>query len=331
MVAADSMAVASTTTTQAPEKPEQSEQRKRVYSGTARLLVDSPSETRDSLSDLAEAWDGYVESVVGDTVTLRVPALRFEEFFELVLELGDVLHRSVETYDVTEQYQDLSTRLEVARQTRERLYVLLNKTNDVEQRLAILREIRRLTEEIERIGLTLELLERQISLSRITVTLVPRLAEDQQSRWNIPFGWIASLDPLYPTTGRLRGVPKPDLGLEFAVFDGETAFRAESPEGTRVRMGSISNDPRGDALFWQAALQHHLGPFYRSSQAVEWGGVPGVLMTSKDREPYTYYVGVVTRGRWLTVIEVFFPDAESKRARLSAVRDAIAALEVDRS
>ena len=96
-------------------------------------------------------------------------------------------------------------------------------------------------------------------------------------------------------------------------------------------MGSVKNEPRGDAVFWQSALDYHLSPFYRKVELVEWGGVPGVLLTSKDREPYTYYVGVITRGRRLTVVEAFFPDGQALSAQLAGIREAIIALEVESS
>ena len=82
-------------------------------------------------------------------------ASKFDGLFAAVLEFGDVLFKSAETVDVSEAFSDLSSRLDIAEKARERLYILLGKTDDVDERLKILREIRRLTEEIEQIRLTL--------------------------------------------------------------------------------------------------------------------------------------------------------------------------------
>ncbi|MFW6181049.1 MAG: DUF4349 domain-containing protein, partial [Spirochaetota bacterium] len=249
--------------------------RMRVYQGYCRILVGSAEEPREQLFALAGEWGGYVESVAGDTVVIRVPAARFQETFDLVLALGEVLDSSVETFDVTEQFTDLEARLDIARRTRERLYALLERTRDVEERLKILREIRRLTEQIERISRRLEMLEDQVAFSRITVELVPRLGARDELRRQIPFRWIADLDPLYASLPRVKGRVVLEPGPDFAVFDKERSYRAESADGVRVRVGSTENEPRGDGYFWQQALSFHLGPAYRNAQPVQAGQVQG--------------------------------------------------------
>ena len=221
------------------------QERRRIYSGSARLLVDDIGERKRAIALLAEEQGGYVEATYERSIVVRVPAGRFQEIFERLLTFGEVQHKSVETQDVTEAYSDLQARLGLAEKTRERLYALLEKTSDVEERLRILREIKRLSEEIERFRLTLELLDRQIAFSRIGVELVPRLDAEQQGRQGIPFRWIAALDPVSPSLGRLDGRVNLDLGDDFAVFSRERIFRAEGPDGTRVRVGTTANRPPG--------------------------------------------------------------------------------------
>ena len=175
-------------------------------------------------------------------------------------KLGEVANKVIETYDVSDTLRDQETRLRLAERARERLYQLLERSSDVKERLAILREIKRLTEEIEQVRLSLELLKNQIALSRITVELIPRQPEGEPRRAGIPFPWVAALNPLYPSLPRSAGKAVPVLSDDFAVFRKEAGFRAESPEGTRVRLGGTRNTPQGDAAFWQKALIFHLGP-----------------------------------------------------------------------
>ncbi len=320
--------------TAAPAQPQEAArkpapiERKRVYSGFAKLSVDAIAEGRERLAALAEQWGGYIETIQGDTVVMRVPAERFREAFAAALEIGRVLEKRVETYDVTEQFQDLSGRLDIARRTRDRLYALLERTQDVKERVKILQEIRRLAEEVERLALTLDTIERQVAFSRITARLEGRLGEEQRARSGIPFPWIASLDPLYASLGRLKASVRLDLGADFAVFSGEKGYRAESAEGTRVRVATTANRPRGDARFWQEALAHALSPLYRSVERVELGPAAGVMLTSKDREHFGYLVAVVPRGRRLHVIEVFYPDPAARERRAPSVESALRGLEV---
>jgi hypothetical protein len=302
--------------------------RVRIYSGWCRLTVDEPEQTEKQLEELARRSGGYVESAVGQTVTIRIPAERFREVFAAVLKLGDVLRKSIETYDVTATLTDQEARLGLAERARERLYLLLERTSDVKERLAILREIRRLTEEIEQIRASLEVLKGQIALSRITVELIPRRPEGELPREGIPFPWIAALNPLYPS---LRGrAPRLvlSLGEEFAVFEKDKAFRAESPEGTRARLGTTPNRPKGDAAFWQKALAFHLGPQYRKAEPMEAGAFRAVLLTSKDSKPYSYLVAVAVQGKRLVVGEAFFPDQTAMGKRLDGVLAALRELKI---
>ena len=324
--AADTPAAAANTL-EAAQRPAPVE-RKRVYSGFARLSVDAVSEARERLVSLAEERGGYVETIQGDTVVMRVPAAGFQETFAKVLDLGRVLDKRVETYDVTEQFQDLSGRLDIARRTRDRLYALLERTQDVKERVKILQEIRRLSEQIESLTLTLDMIARQVAFSRITVQLEGRLGEEARARGEIAFPWIADLDPVYASLGRLRARVRLDLGADFAVFALEKSFRAESPEGTRVRIGTTRNRPRGDARFWQEALVHALSPLYRSGDRMELGPATGVLLTSKEREPFSYLIAVVPRGRKLHVVEVFYPSPAALERRRAAVEAALRGLEV---
>lgn len=298
-------------------------ERARIYSGWCRLVVDQLEQAKKELEQLAVSRGGYVESVNGVVVSLRVPAARFQEAFAAAQKLGEVTGKAIETYDVTDSLRDQETRLRLAERARERLYQLLEKNTDVQQRLAILREIRRLTEEIEQVRLTLELLKNQIALSRITVQLELRRPEGEARRTGIPFPWIAALQPLYPSLPKSAGKAVPRLSDDFAVFAKEKRYRAESPEGTRVRLGTTANSPRADEEFWQKALLFHLGPRYRRAEALEQGDFRGVLFTSKDARPYSYLVAVRVQEELLYVFEAFFPDPEALGRRLAAVQEAL--------
>jgi hypothetical protein len=324
-----SLMAAETTSLEPSRVEEQPAGRKRVFSGFCTLLVDDVEQTRTEIADLAEGSGGYVETVAERTVVIRVPADRFDEIFEFILGLGEVRHKSIETYDVTEFFRDQEIRLEIAKKTRERLYALLEKTTDVEERLKILREIKRLTEEIERIERSLELLQRRINLSRITVELTPRLPETGYDRGRIPFPWIANLNPLYPSLRNSKRRIELELSEEFAVFTEEAAFRAESAEGTRVRVGEASNHPCGDTEFWGKALAYHLGPFYKKAEVLDLGPFKAVLFTSKDPEPFSYLVALSAQkdGKLLpdlVILEIFFPDPHALQARLAGLKEAVA-------
>jgi hypothetical protein len=297
--------------------------RKRIYNGSAGLIVDDRDAVRKELETLALKTGGYIESSYADYLVLRIPAEEFNETFEKILLMGTVDFREISSWDVTDRFSDLSRRLDTALKTRERLYALLERTKDAEERAAILREIGRLSEEIEALKQQKELLESRIAFSRITVSLIPRLQEGGMDR-TIPFGWIASLDPLYPVSDRLRARVVLDPGEEFAVFDRESVFMAEDAEGNSLFISSIDNHPQGDGLFWQEALLFHLKDYYADAEplTISMGEkeFSAVRFTSRDREPFAYTVGVLADGDDLHVLELFAPAAEKD---LSALMNAI--------
>ena len=294
-------------------------ERLRVYTGDLRLSVPRIDQTRADVIALAEDFGGYVERSTAESVIVRVPAGRFFEALEALEGFGDVLYRAVQTADVTDQYTDIERRLEIATRSRDRLYELLERAEDADERVAILREIRRLTEEVERLRSAIESLAELIAYSRITVALQSRIQTDQVLRDRIPFEWIAQLDPLVTYIGdadRSLGLPVPD---GFAAFESDRRVRAEAADGTRLRVGGRENVPAGSSEFWADAIAFHLEPFYRTSTRETVGPYEAVLFESKDREPFFYAIAVTVRGDELLVAEAFYPDRAAYDRHVQAV------------
>lgn len=301
-----------------PEDPD-ARQRLRIYSADVEIEVTGLDESREKIIGIAEESGGYVESSSMNYVVIRVPAESFDSSLQAVESIGKILNRSVRTADVTEQFSDLQRRIAVAEKTRERLYTLLNRTEDTDERVKILREIRRLTEEIERLGTQLKSLDQQIRFSRIAVRLVSRIGQGGPSGRQIPFPWIANLNPVYTSTGaagQKLGIIPPD---DFAVFEEGKILIAESAAGSRIRAGAVPNEPSGDTKFWAQALRFHLRESYRSLERLQAGNFDGALFESKDPSPFHYLVALQVRKEEIIVAEIFFPHKEE----LAAHRDQI--------
>jgi hypothetical protein len=248
---------------------------------------------------------------------VRVPAGSFDAVMQELSGFGEVRARSVESTDVTDSYADLGRRAEIAKRTRQRLYDLLEKTTDVEERVGILREIRRLTEEIEQLSASLAVMEGQIALSRITIRLQSRIEE--AGGGGNPFPWIAGLSPLYPSSRASAAPISLTIPPDYAIFEQGKRVRIEAADGTRVSVGAIANEPRGDTTFWREALLYHLKGFYRSSTEVEAGSFRGGVFEGKDIEPFHYLVVVTVRGEEILLAEAFFPDAQARERRLPGI------------
>ena len=222
-----------------------------------------------------------MESTSERSIVIRVPAALRERLRKPPARRGPLA--LVESADVTDQYRDLEKRIEVSEKTRARLYALLDKTGDADERVSILREIRRLTEEIEQLKATIAALDQQIRFSRITVRLIARLAEGRSGA-----GGAFRLDRA-PRSARLRRPPPPRRSGRGARGLRPVLLRppapAESAEGTRLRAGAVANDPRGDTEFWRKALLFHLGPRYGKSRRSPPGAFAGCCSRARTHNP----------------------------------------------
>jgi hypothetical protein len=104
-----------------------------------------------------------------------------------------VLGESRQANDVTEEFVDLGIRIDTARKARDRLLDVLAKAEKVEDILKIEAELRRLTEEIERMEGRKKFLADQVAMATLSATFVatappppPRPRPPQRSR----FHWI---------------------------------------------------------------------------------------------------------------------------------------------
>lgn len=121
----------------------------------------SSSSIRDSYYDSHEGKEGYI--------TVRVPESEYSSFLENVGELGEVTRESVSAQDVTEEYIDVSARLDNLERQEARLQEILNMTETVEDVLAVEKELERVRGEIESLTGRLNYLDDRIDFSTINI------------------------------------------------------------------------------------------------------------------------------------------------------------------
>ncbi len=164
-----------------------------IYSATVTMAVFGLDAALDAVEELARARDGYLVRRTDASIVIRVPAAAFRDALSGVGKLGDELHRDVSAEDVTEAYHDLQMRLRNAEVVRQRLETLLAKAANVEDALAVERELSRITESIELIKGKLKLLGELVQFSTITVNFQARGVERVNPQTHLPFGWLQEL------------------------------------------------------------------------------------------------------------------------------------------
>jgi len=105
-------------------------------------------------------------------LVLRIPATSLGSALASFSELGTVIHETLDTQDITEEYFDLEARLESARQLETRLLEMLTtRAQEVGELLEVEAELGRVRETIERFEGKLRLWESQVAYSTLTVEL----------------------------------------------------------------------------------------------------------------------------------------------------------------
>ena len=152
-----------------------------VRSGRALVEVDSLEPAVEAVRSLTGNHGGYVSDTnlqLGRrqyreaTLTLKIPADSLDAVVEGLEPVGELQSLDLSGRDVTEEFVDVQARLRNQRQLEERLLDLLEtRTGDLEDVLAVERELARVRQEIERFEGRVRYLRSRVSMSTLTVTL----------------------------------------------------------------------------------------------------------------------------------------------------------------
>ena len=147
--------------------------RKLVYNGDVSLLLEDLEETERQIATWVESFGGYItNSSINNNnlnVTARIPAKFFNQAMEGMAEFGKTERRSIYTEDVTEQFYDLSTRLETRKILRERLENYLKNASNVKDMISIEKELNNVQSEIEAMEGQFKRLNNRIDFATITI------------------------------------------------------------------------------------------------------------------------------------------------------------------
>ncbi len=298
-----------------------------VYMGYLRLRVRQQLKTVDAITARVRKAGGYIERMGSRNVVVRIPAGDFDAAMATFASLGHVLARRVQALDVTAQFTDLDARLAVAKGARQRLLALLHTVKDVNERLRIVQEIKRLSERIERIDSTLGTLKNLIAFYTITIDLVAKRRGPGGVTHRSPFPWVRGLVAHRIT---LRGKrPQLDVAKGFVRFKKAKTWHARAADTAMIRAARLRNEPEGDTGFWAAALRHEL--LGRGEVALDQGDA-GVVrwqtFRNRDVEPRVWLVAVRADGDRVGVVEAFFPTEKSWQRHRAAVLGTLSTLEV---
>jgi len=169
-----------TTTKELDVGEEWATERMIVRTGDISLVVEDVPVAIDRITGMADGFEGYVvsssvwkegERLVGH-IAIRVSAEHFDDAIRVLREMAvDVTSESTSSKDVTEEYVDLSAKLQNLEATEEQLLRLMEKAETVDDILAVQRELSKIRGDIEQTKGRMQYLERTSATSLLEIRL----------------------------------------------------------------------------------------------------------------------------------------------------------------
>ena len=159
----------------------QTAQRQVISTASISIEVEEVQVASTEVRRIAESLGGFVEQLSSSggansqqaNITVRVPQDQFFTAVERLKGLGEVQNQNLGSEDVSERFIDIKARLNSAEREERSLLSLLDKDLKIGDILTIERELSRIRSQIESLQGQLNLLERRVDLSTITLFLFP--------------------------------------------------------------------------------------------------------------------------------------------------------------
>ena len=173
---------------------------------------------REDAVAITSAAGGYVqdesaskddEGLTYATLTLRIPADRFDEVVDEVSDLGEVIATRVSTEDVSAEYVDLESRLRHLQAEEEFYLSLIGKAQTIQEMITIREHLDAIQLEKEQVQGRMNFLDQQIGFSTLTLS-VDEVAPDEDGG-----GFWDSVGDAFKSFG--RGLKKLALGFFYAL------------------------------------------------------------------------------------------------------------------
>jgi hypothetical protein len=170
-------------------EPGEAVERLIIRTGSIAIDVEDPRAARAEIEQMvasmaaqgafvvsSQEYGGQDDSLPNISMSIRVPAVRFEEVMDRLAELAvNVDSRSESAEDVTEEYVDLEARLESLEAARDRLLEIMAEARTTEDLLRAEEQLTQREAEIESIKGRMQYLEQSARLSSIWIELRPHI------------------------------------------------------------------------------------------------------------------------------------------------------------
>ncbi|MBE1443228.1 DUF4349 domain-containing protein [Paenibacillus sp. OAS669] len=157
--------------------------RKIIYRASMTMQVDKYEDAQQLIEDAVRQSGGYVlqfnqsETAYekSGNFVIKVPVNGFSSLLNQLEKIHSTSQKSVQGQDVSEEYVDLTARLNAKQVVEKRLVAFMEKASKTDELLAFSNELGKVQEEIERIKGRMRYLEQNVSYSTIELRLVQKM------------------------------------------------------------------------------------------------------------------------------------------------------------
>jgi len=291
------------------------------YTGSITMQSAEPEVLIDTVAALAKAKGGSISNRRNSFISLQIPVAEFKNFFNQILKLGRVTSKNISASDITEAYADNAARLSIAESTLARLQQLLAAAKTEQEKIALLKEIQRVSEQIEQRKLEEKELLRQAAFSTINlwVSNIPAVIP---YRANIKaFEWFSNLLN-NSNSGKALKLSIPKDFIETA--DTKREWSAASALNAKFSAFERKNEPQGTTNFWAEAMLE----FFKSQYAAELKTEENfslIRLQSFGTEPEIHYIALLKKSdeKTLRIAVAYFPNIEAEKKNSEAVLEVL--------
>jgi hypothetical protein len=297
-----------------------------------------------AIEQRANAEGGHLQEVDGGSITIRIPANRFEAVIAFLERVGEVTARHIKANDVTDELRDLNIRLDNAQHVRERIEALINKTEKIEETIKLEAELERVTQIIELIKGKLLSMQDQIAFSTIRIDLNSVRPQIEPAA-ALPFAWVKELGD-----GAVAGVSQPKANADrfwhknerftlppgfIRYYEADRVTEAMSAQEVVIKVRREDNYEGGDLRFWselvrRAIVDNRAISIQKEMDLTIKDGTAGKWFAGiKDRggRKQGYCAGIVSTGKFVYTFEAW-GDQASIEKESTAIEGAFRTLDV---
>jgi len=294
------------------------------YTGNINMQSAEPEAIIDTVVERAKAKGGSVTNRRNGYVSLQIPVAEFKKFFNQILTLGRVTSKNISASDITEAYADNATRLRIAESTLARLQQLLAAARTEQEKIALLKEIQRVNEQIEQRKLEEKELLRLAAFSTINLW-VGNIPIAIPYRANIrAFEWFSNLPNINIISNKEKtlklSVPKDFI----ETADTRREWSAASALNAKFRAFERENEPQGSILFWAEAMLESFKSQYSTELKTE-ENFALIRLQSFSTVPEVHYIAILKKSnrKTLKIAVAYFPNIEVEKKNSEAVLEVL--------